>query len=105
MPATECLADVVARVLPYYDDEIVPDLLAEGARGGAVLVAAHGNSLRALRMHLDQLTPEDVVALEVPTGIPFVYELNDALVVTSGRYLGDAEAARAAAEAVARQAG
>ena len=105
LPATECLADVVARVLPYYDDEIVPDLLAEGARGGAVLVAAHGNSLRALRMHLDQLTPEDVVALEVPTGIPFVYELNDALVVTSGRYLGDAEAARAAAEAVARQAG
>ena len=107
LPATECLKDVVERVLPYYDDAIVPDLLAEGARGGAVLVAAHGNSIRALRMHLEAMTPDEVVALEVPTGIPFVYELDDAARASrSSRYLGDPRPPRrAAADAVARQAG
>lgn len=105
LPATECLQDVVARVLPYYDDAIVPDLLEEGARGGAVVVAAHGNSLRALRMHLESLSPVEVVSLEVPTGIPFVYELDERLAITASRYLGDAAAAAAAADAVARQAG
>jgi 2,3-bisphosphoglycerate-dependent phosphoglycerate mutase len=88
LPATECLADVAVRMLPYFSDEIVPDLLEEGARGGAVLVSAHGNSLRALRMHLDGLTPEQVVALEIPTGVPFLYELDDELGVTASRYLG-----------------
>ena len=61
LPATECLADVVARVLPYWEDAIVPDLLAEGPRGGAVLVVAHGNSLRALRKHLDGIGDEEIV--------------------------------------------
>jgi len=105
LPATECLKDVVARVLPYYDDAIASDLRAEGVRGGAVLVAAHGNSIRALRMHLEAITPEAVPGLEVPTGIPFVVELDEALRVTSTRYLGDPDAAAAAADAVARQAG
>jgi 2,3-bisphosphoglycerate-dependent phosphoglycerate mutase len=105
LPATECLKDVVARVLPYFESDVVPDLLDEGARGGAVLIVAHGNSLRALRMHLESISPADIVALEVPTGIPFVYELTGELGVMSSRYLGDPSAAAAAADAVARQAG
>ncbi len=105
LPATECLSDVVARVLPYWYDVIVPDLLAEGPRGGAVLVVAHGNSLRALRKHIDRIADDDIVDLEIPTGIPFLYRMDDDLAVLSGDYLGDPEDARAAAEAVARQAG
>ncbi len=105
LPATECLSDVVARVLPYWYDVIVPDLLGEGARGGAVLIVAHGNSLRALRKHIDGIGDDDIVDLEIPTGIPFRYRLDDDLSVLSGDYLGDPETARAAAEAVARQAG
>jgi 2,3-bisphosphoglycerate-dependent phosphoglycerate mutase len=105
LPLTECLADVVARALPYWDDAIVPDLLAEGSRGGAVLVVAHGNSLRALRKHIDGISDDAIVDLEIPTGIPFVYQLADDLSVESSRYLGDPEAARAAAVAVSRQAG
>jgi 2,3-bisphosphoglycerate-dependent phosphoglycerate mutase len=105
LPLTECLADVVTRVLPYWEDAIVPDLLAEGARGGAVLVVAHGNSLRALRKHIDGIDDEDIVDLEIPTGIPFRYDLDDNLDVVSRGYLGDPEAAAAAAAAVGRQAG
>ncbi len=105
LPATECLADVVARVLPYWEDAIVPDLLAEGPRGGAVLVVAHGNSLRALRKHIDAIDDDQIVDLEIPTGIPFRYRLADDLRVLSKGYLGDPEAARSAAEAVRRQAG
>ncbi len=105
LPTTECLSDVVDRVLPYWYDVIVPDLLAEGSRGGAVLVVAHGNSLRALRKHIDGIGDDEIVDLEIPTGIPFRYRLDDDLSVRSGDYLGDPEAARAAAEAVARQAG
>ncbi len=105
LPTTECLSDVVDRVLPYWYDAIVPDLLAEGARGGTVLVVAHGNSLRALRKHIDGIGDDDIVDLEIPTGIPFRYRLDDDLSVLSGDYLGDPEAARAAAAAVARQAG
>ena len=105
LPTTECLADVVARVLPYWEDAIVPDLLAEGSRGGAVLVVAHGNSLRALRKHIDGIGDDEITGLEIPTGIPFVYHLADDLSVESGDYLGDPAAARAAAEAVGRQAG
>jgi len=104
-PATECLADVVARVVPYWEDAIVPDLCAEGPRGGAVLVVAHGNSLRALRKHIDGISDDDIVGLEVPTGIPFRYRLSDDLSVLSCGYLGDPDAAKAAADAVARQAG
>jgi 2,3-bisphosphoglycerate-dependent phosphoglycerate mutase len=105
LPATECLADVVARVLPYWEDAIVPDLLAEGPRGGAVLVVAHGNSLRALRKHIDDIGDDEITELEIPTGIPYRYQLDDDLRVVSADYLGDPDAAHAAAEAVRRQAG
>ena len=100
LPVTECLADVVERMLPYWYDAIVPDLRA----GRTVLVAAHGNSLRALVKHLDGISDEDIVELNIPTGQPLVYELDERLVVTSRRYL-DPEAAAAEAERVARQAG
>ena len=93
LPLTECLADVVERVVPYWDDAIVPDLLAEGRRGGAVLVVAHGNSLRALRKHLDGISDDDIVDLEIPTGIPYRYVLDDDLSVVSHGFLGDPEAA------------
>jgi 2,3-bisphosphoglycerate-dependent phosphoglycerate mutase len=109
LPRTECLADVVARVVPYWVDAIVPDLRAEGARGGTVLVVAHGNSLRALCKHIEGISDAAIVDLEIPTGIPFCYELGDDLSVASAdgtfRYLGDPEAARTATEAVRRQAG
>lgn len=105
LPATECLADVVARVLPYWDDVVVPDLYAVGARSGAVLVVAHGNSIRALRKHLDGIADADISSLEIPTGIPYRYRFDDKLGVVDSGYLGDPEAARRAAEAVARQAG
>lgn len=101
LPATECLADVVARMLPYWHDAIVPDLRA----GKRVIVAAHGNSLRALVKHLDQVPDDEIVGLNIPTGIPLVYDLDDDLQPRSSRYLGDAAAAAAAAEAVAKQAG
>jgi 2,3-bisphosphoglycerate-dependent phosphoglycerate mutase len=105
LPTSECLADVVARVLPYWEDAIVPDLLSEGPRGGTVLVVAHGNSLRALRKHLDGISDDEIVKLEIPTGIPFRYVLDDDLTVVSREYLGDPELARKAAEAVKQQAG
>ncbi|MFM8304880.1 MAG: phosphoglyceromutase [Actinomycetota bacterium] len=101
LPATECLADVVDRMLPYWYDAIVPDLVA----GNVVLVAAHGNSLRALVKHLDGIADDEIVGLNIPTGIPLVYDLDDHLRARGSRYLGDPEAARAAAEAVAKQAG
>jgi len=100
LPATECLADVVARMLPYWYDRIVPDLRA----GRSVLVAAHGNSLRALVKHLDGISDEAITGLNIPTGIPARYELDENLKVLSHRYLGDPEAAEAAAAAVANQA-
>jgi 2,3-bisphosphoglycerate-dependent phosphoglycerate mutase len=100
LPRAECLADVVARMLPYWDDGLVPDL----ARGEVVLVAAHGNSLRALVKHLDGLSEEAVVELNIPTGFPLVYELGPRFEARSSRYL-DAERAQAEADAVARQAG
>jgi len=105
LPATECLADVVGRVLPYWADALVPDLLACGGRGGAVLVVAHGNSLRALRKHLDGTSDADIVDLEIPTGFPYLYRLDDDLAVEGARYLGDPEGPAAAAAAVAAQAG
>jgi 2,3-bisphosphoglycerate-dependent phosphoglycerate mutase len=100
LPRTECLADVVDRLLPYWYDAIVPDLLA----GETVLVAAHGNSLRATVMHLEGMSEDEVVALNIATGQPLVYDLDADLrpVEGKGRYL-DPEAAEAAAAAVAAQ--
>lgn len=101
IPGTECLADVVDRMLPYWYDRIAPDLLS----GKTVLVVAHGNSLRALVKHLDGVSDEDIAQLNIPTGIPLHYRLDSNLKVLSSAYLGDESAAKAAAEAVARQAG
>ncbi|MCE0487319.1 phosphoglyceromutase [Ornithinimicrobium sediminis] len=100
MPATECLKDVIARMLPYWESGITADL----ADGQVVLVAAHGNSLRALVKHLDGISDEDIVGLNIPTGIPLVYELDEDFrpLQRGGRYL-DADAAAAAIEAVANQ--
>ena len=105
LPATECLKDVVARTLHYFESVVIPDLKEEARKGGAVLVVAHGNSLRALRKELDGISDDEIVGLEIPTGIPFRYELDDQMKVVSAGYLGDPEAAAAAAEAVAKQAG
>lgn len=86
LPSAECLADVVERMLPYWYDAIVPDLLAANP---CVLVSAHGNSLRALVKHLDGLTKDEVVELNIPTGVPRVYELDADFKPTSWRFLGD----------------
>ncbi len=100
MPRTECLKDVIERMLPYWESAIVPDLES----GATVLVAAHGNSLRGIVKHLDGISDEDIAGLNIPTGMPLVYELDAQLrpTVTGGRYL-DPAAAAAAAEAVANQ--
>ncbi|HEY9495603.1 MAG TPA: phosphoglyceromutase [Intrasporangium sp.] len=100
MPRTECLKDVVARMLPYWEQEIQQDL----ADGLTVMLAAHGNSLRALVKTLDEISDDDISGLNIPTGMPLIYELDDSFVPVTrgGRYL-DPEAARAAAEAVAKQ--
>ena len=100
VPRTECLADVVRRMLPYWYDGIVPDL----RRDLTVSVVAHGNSLRALVKHLDGTSDEAVVALNIPTGVPLLYELDDAMrpLTSGGEYL-DPEAAAAAIEAVRNQ--
>ena len=99
-PATECLKDVIARMLPYWEGAIVPDLRA----GLTVLVAAHGNSLRGIVKHLDGISDEAISALNIPTGMPLIYRLDDDLapLIAGGEYL-DPEAAKAAAEAVANQ--
>src|SRR5215831_3470759 len=101
LPRTECLRDVVARMLPYWYDAIVPDIAA----GRMVLVVAHGNSLRALVKHLDGISDANISELNIPTGMPLVYELDGAFRATGpGRYL-DPEAAAAGAAAVAAQGG
>lgn len=100
IPATEALSNVVDRMLPYWFEEIVPELEA----GKTVLIVAHGNSIRALVKHLDDVSEEDIVGLNIPTGIPLVYELDDDMTPISSGYLGDQEAAQAAADAVAKQA-
>ncbi|MEP7160494.1 MAG: phosphoglyceromutase [Dermatophilaceae bacterium] len=99
-PPTECLKDVVARLLPYWESAIVPDL----RDGKVVIVVAHGNSLRAMVKHLDGISDEDISGLNIPTGQPLVYELDERLepVTAGGTYL-DPEAAAAAAQAVADQ--
>ncbi len=99
-PLTECLKDVVARMLPYWEDEIIPDLRDDKI----VLVTAHGNSLRALVKHLDEISDADIAGLNIPTGIPLYYELDDNFkpLEKGGRYL-DPEAAKASIEAVKNQ--
>lgn len=99
LPATESLKDTVVRVLPLWQNEIVPQLDA----GKKILIAAHGNSLRALIQYLEGLTPAQIMEVNVPTGVPLVYELDDKNKFISKRYLGDAEQIKAALEGVANQ--
>ena len=99
IPLTECLKDTVERFLPYWHDTIAPDVQA----GKRVLIAAHGNSLRALVKYLDNISDEEIVGLNIPTGIPQVYELDDNLAPIRHYYLGDPEAVMAATQAVANQ--
>jgi 2,3-bisphosphoglycerate-dependent phosphoglycerate mutase len=103
VPRTECLRDVVVRMLPWWYDGIVPDLRARRS----VLVVAHGNSLRALVKHLESISDDEIADLNIPTGVPLRYDLDDVTLrpITARQVIGDAEAAAAAAEAVARQAG
>jgi 2,3-bisphosphoglycerate-dependent phosphoglycerate mutase len=100
LPKTECLKDVVARVIPYLNDEIKSDLVS----GQVVLITAHGNSIRAIVKYLDDISDTDIAAINIPTGIPLLYELNESFkpITKGGRYL-DPEAAKASIEAVANQ--
>jgi 2,3-bisphosphoglycerate-dependent phosphoglycerate mutase len=100
LPASESLKDTLARVRPYWEQRIAPELAA----GRNVLVAAHGNSLRAMVKMLDGISDADIVELNIPTGVPLLYQLDTSLRPLSSRYLGDAAAVAARAEAVARQA-
>jgi 2,3-bisphosphoglycerate-dependent phosphoglycerate mutase len=99
LPLTECLKDTVDRVLPYWHEEIAPAI----SRGEKVLVAAHGNTLRALVKYLDNLSEEEVLALNIPTGVPLIYELDEQLKPIRHYYLGDQEKIAAAMAAVASQ--
>ncbi|MGS0755428.1 2,3-diphosphoglycerate-dependent phosphoglycerate mutase [Roseateles sp. GG27B] len=99
IPLTECLKDTVARVLPFWDGTIAPAI----KQGQRIVIAAHGNSIRALVMHLDGISEKDIVGLNIPNGIPLVYELDADLKPIKRYYLGDAEAAAKAAAAVASQ--
>jgi 2,3-bisphosphoglycerate-dependent phosphoglycerate mutase len=99
LPLTECLKDTVARFLPLWHETIAPMIKS----GKKVLIAAHGNSLRALVKYLDNIPDEEIVALNIPTGIPLVYELNDDLTPIRHYYLGDQDAIEAAMQAVANQ--
>lgn len=99
VPLTESLKDVVRRFMPYWAETIVPAV----ERGARVLISAHGNSLRALVKHLDDVSDEEIVKLNIPTGIPLVYELNDDLTKIRSFYLGDPQAVKAAQQEVAGQ--
>ena len=99
MPLTECLKDTVARVLPFWNDTMAPAIKS----GKRVVVAAHGNSIRALVKYLDNIGDSDIVGVNIPNGIPLVYELDANLKPIKHYYLGDAEAAAKAAAAVANQ--
>ena len=98
-PLTECLKDTVDRFLPYWHETIAPEIKA----GQRIIIAAHGNSLRALVKYLDDLSEEEVLKLNIPTGMPLVYELDEDLKPIKSYYLGDEEAVKAAMEAVANQ--
>ncbi|MBQ6595162.1 MAG: 2,3-diphosphoglycerate-dependent phosphoglycerate mutase [Clostridia bacterium] len=99
LPATESLETTIERVIPYFEEVIKPQMAA----GKRVIIAAHGNSLRALVKYLDNMTPEEILGVNIPTGIPLVYEFDDELNVTGHRYLGDQEALAAKMAAVANQ--
>ena len=99
IPAGECLADTVTRVVPYWKDVIIPEIKA----GRRIIIAAHGNSLRALVKYLDDVSDADILELNIPTGIPLVYELDGDMKPISHRYLGDPEVIAAASAAVANQ--
>ena len=99
LPSTECLKDTVERFLPYWHGIIAPAVQS----GKRVLIVAHGNSLRALVKYLDRISDADIVGLNIPTGIPLLYELNDHLMPIRSTYLGDPEVVRQATEAVANQ--
>lgn len=101
LPDAESLKLTIDRFLPLWNEEIAPAIRS----GKRVIIAAHGNSLRALVKHLDGISDEEIVELNIPTGIPLLYELDENLKPIASRYLGDADAARKAAEAVARQTG
>ena len=99
LPLTECLKDTVARFLPYWEKEIAPAIKS----GKRVLITAHGNSIRALIKNLDNISDEDIPRLNIPTGVPLVYELDKDLTPIRHYYLGDQEAIRAAMDSVANQ--
>ena len=99
LPLTECLKDTVARVVPYFEEVIKKDILS----GKKVIIAAHGNSLRALVKYLENISDDDIVSLNIPTGVPLVYELDEDFKVISKRYLGDQDAIKKAMEAVKNQ--
>ena len=99
LPRTESLKDTIARVVPYWTEVIAPQVAA----GKRVIIVAHGNSLRALVKYLDGISDADIISLNIPTGIPLMYELDANLKPLASRYLGDPEAAKRAAEAVANQ--
>jgi 2,3-bisphosphoglycerate-dependent phosphoglycerate mutase len=99
LPLTECLKDTVARFVPYWEQTIAPTI----KQGKKVLIAAHGNSLRALVKYLDNIPEDEIVSLNIPTGIPLVYELDDNLKSLKSYYLGDQEEIKKAAAAVANQ--
>ena len=99
LPMTECLKDTVARVMPYWQEEIVPERIA----GKKIIIAAHGNSLRALVKYLDNVSDKDILELNIPTGVPLVYTLDDNMKPQGHRYLGDADAIAKAQAAVANQ--
>ena len=99
LPLTESLKDTIARVIPFYNETVVPEIKA----GKKILIAAHGNSLRALVKYLDNMTEDEIINLNIPTGTPLVYELNDDLEAVNHYYLGDQDAINAAMNAVANQ--
>lgn len=99
IPLTECLKDTVARFLPYWHNTIAPEIKS----GKRIIIAAHGNSLRALVKYLDNISDEDIVKLNIPTGMPLVYELDKELKSLKSYYLGDPEAVKKAMDAVAGQ--
>ena len=99
LPYTECLKDCIARAWPYFEENILPQMKA----GKRVLIAAHGNSLRSLVMKFEHLTPEEILRVNIPTGVPLVYEFDADMNVVSKRYIGDAETIAAKIDAVANQ--
>jgi 2,3-bisphosphoglycerate-dependent phosphoglycerate mutase len=99
VPSCECLKDTVNRMLPYWHSDIAPTI----STGQRVVIAAHGNSIRALVKYLDDISDEEIVGLNIPTGIPLIYELDDKLRPLTHYYLADEETVRKAAEAVANQ--